>query len=79
VSEYIVYILKSESTGRFYTGYTSDLSKRLAKHKAGATKTTRGMGPWKLVYQEAFETKKDATARERELKRLKGRGIYLNL
>ena len=73
---FIVYILKSESTGRFYTGYSKDLKARLNKHEAGATKTTRNKGPWRVVHTEMFETKKEATKREKELKNLKSRGIY---
>ncbi len=73
---YTVYILKSKSTGRFYTGYTENLEQRLKKHETGGTKTTRHKGPWKLLYSESFENKADAVGRERELKRLKSRGIY---
>jgi len=76
---YTVYILKSESSGRFYTGYTENLEQRLIKHRAGSTKTTRNRGPWKVAYTELFETKEEATKRERELKRLKSRGIYEKL
>jgi len=75
----MVYILKSESTGRFYTGYTGNLEVRLKKHKEGATKTTRSKGPWKVVHTEDFKTKVEAVKREMELKKLKSRGIYEKL
>ena len=73
---YTVYILKSETTGRFYTGYTRNLENRLKKHNAGATKSTKNSGPWVVVHAEQFDNKQNALERERELKKLKSRGIY---
>ena len=31
----VVYVLRSESTGRYYTGCTEDLENRLHEHNAG--------------------------------------------
>ena len=54
-----------------YTGWTNDLKKRLAAHNAGqGAKYTRGRGPVRLVYYEAFSTKEEAQKRETALKRL---------
>ena len=54
------YILEC-ADGTFYTGWTSDLEKRLANHnsKKGA-KYTRCRVPVKLVYFESFITKQEA-------------------
>ncbi|MBZ5537836.1 MAG: GIY-YIG nuclease family protein [Acidobacteriia bacterium] len=41
-----VYVLRSVTTGRFYTGYTSDLSHRIEQHNRGITKSTKHDGPW---------------------------------
>ncbi len=63
-----VYILRSESSGRFYIGCAEDPLARLTEHNRGQTKSTRGRGPWLLVYQEQFRSSQEALARERQLK-----------
>ncbi|SEJ22604.1 putative endonuclease [Propionispira arboris] len=65
------YILEC-ADGTFYTGWTSDLEKRLANHnsKKGA-KYTRCRIPVKLVYFESFITKQEAQKREYAIKQLK--------
>ena len=68
-----VYVLRSETTGHLYTGYTSDLVQRLGQHHAGITKSTKHRGPWKLVYQESFATRREAMRREHFLKSGQGR------
>ena len=66
-----VYILQSESTGRFYVGSSDDLERRLSEHLRGHSPATRGRGPWKLVYKEAFESPVEARRRELEIKHWK--------
>ena len=66
-----LYILRSESSGRFYLGSTDDLDRRLSEHLRGHTPSTRGRGPWNLVYKETFETLLQARPRELEIKRWK--------
>jgi putative endonuclease len=63
---YYDYVLVNEN-GLTYTGYTSDLKRRIAEHNAsdGFTKISVD---WKLCYYEAFLSKKDAVRRERALK-----------
>ena len=63
-----VYILQSERTQRFYIGCATNVAARLAEHQRGQTTSTRGRGPWVLVYQEQFDTLFEARRRERELK-----------
>src|SRR5579859_4685582 len=63
-----VYILQSESSGRFYIGCAEQPLMRLAEHQRGQTASTRGRGPWILVYQERFDTLSQARKRERQLK-----------
>src|SRR5271165_2011312 len=55
-----VYILQSESTQRFYIGCAEQVLVRLAEHQRGQTISTRGRGPWVLVYQEQFDTLAEA-------------------
>ena len=66
-----LYILQSESTERFYVGSTADLGRRREEHNRGQTRSTRARGPWKLVYQESYQTLLEARRRELEIKRWK--------
>ena len=70
MSEHFVYILQS-ADGRYYVGYTTDLTRRMDQHREGTgAKFTRGFGFGKLLYHEVHPTKSDAMKREVELKRL---------
>lgn len=66
---YFVYILEC-SDKSFYTGYTTDIDRRLLQHnsKKGGAKSIRGKLPAKLAYFEKFETISDALKREAEIK-----------
>lgn len=64
------YILEC-ADGTLYTGWTSDLQKRIETHNAGkGAKYTRSRLPVRLVYFEAHEDKQDAMRREYRIKRL---------
>ncbi len=63
-----MYILRSESTGKFYVGSTRDIARRVYEHQSGQENYTRGRGPWTLVHQEHFEHLADARKRERQVK-----------
>jgi putative endonuclease len=67
----ILYILQSETSGRFYVGSTDDLDRRLREHRRGYSSATRARGPWKAVYTEAFTTLLEARRRESEIKKWK--------
>ena len=65
-----VYMLRC-SDDSYYTGWTTDLEKRVATHNAGkGAKYTRSRLPVVLVYFETFEEKIPAQQREREIKKL---------
>ncbi len=71
-----VYILQSESTGRYYCGHTKNLPQRLRHHndpdyRADAT-TRRFKGPWVLIWNERQADRSVAMLRERQIKK---RGI----
>ena len=76
---FYVYILKSQKTGKYYIGYTSDLEKRLRYHNAGKNRSTIGGAPWKVVRQEKYETKGRAWLRERQVKSYKGGEAFQKL
>ena len=63
-----VYILQSQSSKRFYIGSAINAEARLAEHQRGQTRSTRGKGPWELVYREEFSTTAEAHRRELQLK-----------
>lgn len=68
--KHFVYILES-SDGRYYTGYTTDLKRRMEQHKKGCgAKFTRGFGFRKLLYREAFLSKSKALKREAAIKKM---------
>lgn len=65
-----VYIIKC-SDGSLYTGVTTDVVKRLAKHDAGtAAKYTRGRGPVCLLWKKRCRTKGAALKLELQIKNL---------
>ncbi len=73
---FYVYILYSESFGRSYTGFTSDLEQRLLSHNELSKKDwTKRYRPWVLIYSEVYSTKGEAMAREKFLKTGKGREL----
>ncbi len=70
---YYVYILYNTKTGKLYKGMTSDLKRRFRDHNKGKVVSTKGNKPWKLIYYEVFNNKKDARREELFLKSGKGR------
>jgi putative endonuclease len=68
VRQPVVYIMAS-ATGRApYIGITTDMSRRLAEHRAGRVSHTARYRINRLIFVEHFETAPDAIARERQLK-----------
>ncbi len=68
---YVVYILEC-SDGTFYTGITTDMTRRLAEHnesKVGA-KYTKARRPVTLVYEECSTSRSTAQKREYVLRTL---------
>lgn len=66
---FYVYLIRSLRDGRLYTGYTADLKKRLHEHNSGVNVATKARRPFELIYYEAFKARRDAMARERNIKR----------
>ncbi|MEA5050968.1 MAG: GIY-YIG nuclease family protein [Oscillospiraceae bacterium] len=65
-----VYIVAC-ADGSLYTGWTTDLERRVAAHNAGSgAKYTRSRRPVRLVYAETFEDRPAALRREAAIKRL---------
>lgn len=68
---YSVYILYSEKLDKFYIGFSANISDRLLKHNRSNKGFTATGKPWLLMYSESFSTKKEAMAREQQLKNWK--------
>ncbi|WP_188869780.1 GIY-YIG nuclease family protein [Halarchaeum rubridurum] len=70
MSVHHVYVLEC-ADGTFYTGYTTDIERRVREHDAGeGAKYTRGRTPVELRYTETYESKSAAMSREYEIKQL---------
>ncbi len=69
-NNYVVYMLQC-GDGSLYTGITNDLNKRLLAHSVGkGAKYTRGRGPFKVVFTQAFSSKSEALKAEHRIKSL---------
>lgn len=65
-----VYLLEC-ADGTLYTGYTTDVERRVQEHNAGdGAKYTRGRAPVELVHVESFPSKSAAMGREYRIKQL---------
>lgn len=71
---YFVYIVRC-ADGTYYTGWTTNLTRRVAAHNRGANgaKYTKSRRPVTLVYAERAETKHEAMRREYAIKQLSRR------
>ena len=75
---YYTYVLKSDIDNNWYTGFTSNLRKRLAEHNNGMNLSTKHRTPFTLIYYEACLNKYDAIAREKYLKSGMGKRYLRN-
>jgi len=75
-----VYVLQSESSGRYYCGHSSDPDRRLRQHNDPTyqlSKTTkRFQGPWKLVWTRQCPDRGSAMKLEMSIKK-RGIGRFL--
>lgn len=68
-SGHYVYVVQC-SDGSFYTGYTTDVQRRVAEHNDGeGAKYTRGRRPVTLVHVESFDDQSSAMQREYAIKK----------
>jgi len=70
MGDHYVYVIEC-ADGTLYTGYTTDVERRVAEHDAGeGAKYTRGRTPVELVHVESFDSRSAAMSREHEVKAL---------
>jgi len=73
VTDHYVYVIEC-ADGTFYTGYTTDVDRRVAEHDAGeGAKYTRGRTPVTLRHVESFESRSAAMSQEHAIKSLSRR------
>ncbi|MCU4742299.1 GIY-YIG nuclease family protein [Halobacteria archaeon AArc-m2/3/4] len=66
--DHVVYVLEC-ADGSLYTGYTTDLERRVGEHNAGeGAKYTRGRTPVEVVHSEGYDSRSAAMSREYEIK-----------
>lgn len=70
---YCVYVLFSEKDNMLYTGYTSDLNRRMQQHHSGESPNTSKRLPVKLIFCEYYFFKEDAERRENYFKTSAGK------
>ena len=65
-----LYLLEC-ADGSYYAGITNDLENRIKAHNNGTgAKYTRGRGPVKLLAQQAFDNRSEASKAENAIKKL---------
>jgi putative endonuclease len=72
------YLLKSKKDKKLYTGCSNNLRNRFKQHQEGEVLSTKGRGPFELVYYEACLNQQDAFAREKFLKTGMGKRYLKN-
>ena len=65
---YYIYVIKSTEDNGLYMGFTNSIKRRIKEHNNGLVSSTKSRGSFNLVYYEAYNSEKDARARERNLK-----------
>jgi putative endonuclease len=73
---FYTYILRSETSGKYYTGSTGNLEERLRRHNNDHSKPTKGNGPWAVVYFKEHTTRSEAVKLEHKIKK-RGAGLFL--
>ena len=76
---YFVYAIRSEVRNYIYVGITSNLDKRINAHNNGYERTTKPYRPFRLIYKEKFENRREAREREKYFKTGKGKEFLRKL
>ena len=66
--KYYLYILKSKSADRFYTGISQNPRKRLEYHNTIEKGFTSRYRPWEIVLIKEYNSKKEAMRAEKKVK-----------
>ncbi len=74
-----VYILRSQTTSRYYIGSTNNLKRRLFEHNSGKTKSLWKHVPLEIIYSEVYTGKTDALGCEKQIKSYKSGEAFKKL
>ena len=66
---FYVYILYSSLTGKYYTGHTENLKRRIEEHNARTNKSTAKGIPWEKIYSQEVNTRGEAMKLENRIKK----------
>jgi putative endonuclease len=73
---YWVYIIQSQSTKRYYCGYSDNIDRRINQHNDPGYRLTRTTkvwkGPWELIWKKECANRSELVLLERKIKK---RGI----
>lgn len=75
---FYTYILQSEKNLQYYIGYTGNIERRLELHNIGLSRHTSKYLPYRLVWFQSFETKKEAILMEANIKSMKNTKRFLS-
>ena len=78
MENYYTYIIESVISQRWYIGHTHDIDRRLVEHNSGENKSTKGKGPWQLIFLRSFNNNLDANRFELKLKKLRNKKFIRN-
>ena len=70
--KFYVYILLLNGK-HLYTGFTTDLIRRIKEHQNGNVASTRNYRPLELIHAERYQMESDARRREKYLKTTDGK------
>ncbi|MFH1427098.1 MAG: GIY-YIG nuclease family protein [Patescibacteria group bacterium] len=75
---FIVYAIYNDEKEKIYIGHTEDLINRIKRHNNELPNkiksyTSKNKGEWILVHKEEYNTRQEATKREKQLKSYQGR------
>jgi len=65
---YFIYILKSQTAGKYYIGSSENPERRLQFHNTMEKGFTSRYRPWEIVFCQQFESKTEAQSAERKIK-----------
>lgn len=71
--KYYLYILKSTSSGKYYTGISQNPETRLNYYYNLEKGFTSRYRPWQIVFKKEYETKELAHRAEQKIKKWKSR------
>ena len=66
---FLVYILYSKQSSRYYVGQTANIKQRLERHNQGRVTSTKFGIPWEIVLQIGVSTRSEAMSLERQIKK----------